>query len=272
MIGNAYIFVIYAPEEPETPTGSTIECNNNEGTSYTTEEVTGAISYIWNITPSNAGTITGETLIASVDWNEEFSGTANVSVAAVNACFTGPASDNLGVTVNEAPQPAISGDQDVCDWEPGLVYSTPAVEGNTYTWEVYNGHITAGDGTNEVTVTWHDPGTGWAKVTEANDNCTVTTANFDIFIDDCVGIGEDGIISFSLYPNPAKDELQVRFGGQASDYRIVILNQLGQVVYDKMTGGEQKMIINTSEFASGIYALRVYGENELTEKKFIKID
>jgi PKD repeat protein len=272
MIGNAYIFVIYTPAEPATPTGPAVVCNNLSGVTYTTQQANGATSYAWLLTPSGAGTITGNTITATVDWDEEFSGTANISVAGVNSCFTGPVSDNRTVTVNAAPQPFISGDQDVCDWEVGLVYLTTAVAGNTYAWEISGGTITSGAGTNEIIVTWGNPGAGFVKVTESNDNCTVATTNFDIFIDDCVGIGEGENATFSIYPNPVKDELSVNFAGKNTDNRLVIVNQLGQVICDQMTGGNQQVIINTSEYAIGVYAIRVYGENGVIEKKFIKID
>jgi hypothetical protein len=272
MIGNTYIYVITTPAKPATPSGPAVQCNNNENVTYTTQEVAGATSYTWSLTPSGAGTITGNTVTATVGWNEDFTGTASISVAAVNACFTGPVSNNLSVTVNAAPQPMISGSQDVCDWEQGLIYSSPAVEGNTYSWEVMNGHITDGAGTSEITVTWHDAGTGWVKLTESNDDCTVTTSGFTVAIDDCVGIGEGNEGSFSIYPNPVRDELMVRFAGQPADSRIVVVNQLGQRMFDQMSGGGQQIMINTAEYAKGVYALRVYGENGVTEKKFIKAE
>lgn len=272
MVGNSYIYVITTPAEPETPSGPTVQCNNLENVDYTTDDVTGATSYEWSLAPSEAGTITGDDITGTVNWSPDYSGAAQISVAAVNSCATGPASDNLSVTVYAAPEPAISGDQDVCDWEAGFIYSTPETEGNTYTWELYNAHITDGEGTNEVTVTWHNAGTGWIKVTEANANCSETTANFEIVINDCVGIGEGEGTSFSIFPNPVKDELQVRFAGKNTDNRLVIVNQLGQVILERMTGGSQQLIINTSEYAKGVYALRVYGENGVIEKKFIKID
>jgi PKD repeat protein len=272
MIGNTYIWVINAPAEPETPTGSTQECSTNTDVIYTTEDVTGATGYVWTLTPAEAGTISGDTEEASVNWSPDFSGTANIHVAAINACATGPASDNLTVTVYATPQPAVSGDQTVCDWEPGLIYNTPLAEGNTYTWEIMNGHITGGDGSNEITVTWHDPGTGWVKVTETNNDCVVTTENFEITIEDCVGLGEEEIKGFSLYPNPVKDELVIRFNGKNTDRNLVIMNQLGKVVFSEMLAGEEQVIINTSELASGIYYIRVTEQGNVTDKKFIKVD
>lgn len=269
-IGNCYIWVIYPPEEAAAPTGSTQECSTNTGVTYTTAGAEGATSYNWTITPSEAGSISGNDETASVDWNDTFDGVAYISVAGVNSCFTGSYSDNLAVTVNASPIPVVSGDPEVCDWEPGQLYTTALVDGNTYTWETYNGHITDGAGTNEVTVTWHNAGTGWIKVTETNGTCSVTTAEYTVNIQDCVGIGESSDGSFSIYPNPVKNELTIQFAEQNRNSRMIIVNQLGQVICDRMTGGDQQVNINTSEYSSGVYAIRIYGENGVVEKKFIK--
>jgi PKD repeat protein len=271
MVGNTYIFVISQPSKPSTPTGPNVQCSNYQNTTYTTTTTTGATSYAWSLVPSNAGTITGNTTTATVTWDADFSGVAQISVAGVNSCFTGPASNNLSVTVHEAPQPVISGDQDVCDWEPGQVYTTPMVEGNDYTWEISGGTITAGAGTNEIIVTWGNPGSGYVKVTETNEECTVTTLNFMVTIDECVGIGEEENSSFSIYPNPVSDELVISFAGKNNNSRMVIVNQLGQVVCDRMTGEEQQVIINTSGLAEGVYVLRILDEEQVTVKKFLKV-
>lgn len=271
-IGNCYIWVIYPPEEAAAPTGSTQECSTNTGTAYTTTGADGASSYNWTITPVEAGTVSGNDETVTIDWNDTFDGIAYISVAGVNSCFTGSYSDNLAVTVNASPVPVVSGDIDVCDWEAGHLYTTPSVEGNTYSWETYNGHITDGAGTNEVTVTWHDAGTGWIKVTETNGTCSVTTIQYTVNIADCVGIGESSDGSFSIYPNPVKDELMIQFAGQSRNSRMIVVNQLGQVICDRMTGGDQQVIINTSDYSIGVYAIRIFGENGVVEKKFIKVD
>jgi hypothetical protein len=273
MVGNAYIFMIHQPVKAGTPAGPTQECNNNNNVTYTTSGAANATSYNWTITPSNAGTITGNTTTANVDWDNEFSGMAFIGVTGVNSCFSGPASDNLNVSVNTAPQPAISGDPDVCDGDVGVLYSTVENSDNTYTWEVSGGTVAGGGGTHEISVNWGNPGSGFVKVTETNpQGCTVTTANFDIVIDECIGIGEGGRLSFSIYPNPVKDELIIRFADQAADSRVVIVNQLGQILYDQETNGSQQFVINTSSLARGIYALRIYGENGNSERKFVKVN
>jgi PKD repeat protein len=272
MIGNTYIYVIHTPAKAGTPAGSTQECNGNTNVVYTTSGATNATSYAWTLNPSDAGTITGNTTTAAVDWNNEFSGTAVISVTGVNSCFTGPSSDNLNVTVTAAPQPVISGDQTVCDQELGVLYSTADNSGNTYTWEVSGGTVASGAGTHEITVNWGNPGSGYVKVTETDATCATTTSNFDIFIDDCTGVGEDSNPSFSIYPNPVKDELVIRFAGKTTDNRLVVINQLGQVLTDLQTDGKQQFIVNTSSFARGVYVVRIFVDGNSSERKFVKVD
>jgi PKD repeat protein len=272
MIGNAYIFMIHQPVKAGTPTGSTQECNSNDNVTYTTSGAANATSYSWTLTPSGAGTITGTTTTAIVDWDNAFYGVANINVTGVNSCFTGPPSNNLSVTVNAAPQPAISGDQDVCDGDVGILYTTTENDGNTYTWEIAGGTIATGAGTHEISVNWGTPGAGYVKVTESNGTCATATENFDIVIDNCSGIGEGNGPAFSMFPNPVKDELIIRFAGQAANSRVVVMNQLGQVLYDHETNGSQQFMINTSTLAKGVYVLRIYGEKGNSERKFVKVD
>jgi PKD repeat protein len=272
MIGNAYVYMIHQPVKAGTPTGSTQECSNNDNVTYTTSGATNATAYSWTLTPSGAGTITGTTTIATVDWDNAFNGMAYISVTGVNSCFNGPPSDNLNVSVAASPQPAISGDQLVCDGDLGVLYSTTNVDGNAYTWEVSGGTVASGAGTNEISVNWGNPGTGYVKVTETNGACSNTTANYDIVIDNCSGIGEGNGPSFSIYPNPVKNELVIRFAGQAANNRVVVMNHLGQVLYNHETNGSQQFVINTSILAKGVYVLRIYGEKGNSERKFVKID
>ncbi len=197
---------------------------------------------------------------------------ASACQASIN-CFTGPPSDNFYVTVNDAPDPAVAGDQAVCKNDMGIVYSTEEIIEDTYNWEVSGGTIATGAGTHEVTVNWGNPGTGYVKVTEIDpEGCDVTTANFEVVIDNCEGIGDDNGTSFSIYPNPVKDELVIRFAGQLEDNRVVVVNQLGQVVFDHMTGGSKQYTINTSSLSQGVYMLRIYGTKGVSERKVIKVE
>ncbi len=73
------------------------------------------------------------------------------------------------VTVNPLPVPAITGPDPVCVSTAGSTstYSTANVAGHTYNWTVTGGTITAGQGTNLITVTWTTAGTQTVSVTES---------------------------------------------------------------------------------------------------------
>jgi hypothetical protein len=70
-----------------------------------------------------------------------------------------------------------------------------------------------------------------------------------------------------IYPNPAKSKLFVDSKNNLID-KIEIFNSLGQTVKTINTGFD---VITISDFASGIYLMKLYSEDRTVDKKFIKI-
>ena len=72
---------------PSMPIGpDTIDLNTIIFTEYTTTATIAASSYIWELTPASAGTISGIDTIGTVTWNPTYLGTATIKVKAVNTC------------------------------------------------------------------------------------------------------------------------------------------------------------------------------------------
>ena len=92
-------------------------------------------------------------------------------------------------------QPVIIGSQVVTNNQSGVIYSTPNIPGHTYLWTISGGSITAGAGTNQVTVTWGGVGTGTVSVQETNPlvPCS-TTVNKNISV-------QPLLISYFYYTN-----------------------------------------------------------------------
>lgn len=86
------------PATPTTPSGEDTSCSNIPR-SYTTTYTTGADTYIWTLSPSGAGSITGSTMTANVTWNSSFAGNASISVKAHNAIGDGASSGIFSVLV-----------------------------------------------------------------------------------------------------------------------------------------------------------------------------
>jgi secreted trypsin-like serine protease len=65
---------------PPSPSGSSIICQGTESSQYFIAPVAGATSYEWKVLPALAGTITGNSLNASILWNQSFTGPVNIIV------------------------------------------------------------------------------------------------------------------------------------------------------------------------------------------------
>lgn len=88
------------PVAPPTPQGPDfVDLYVVTTSEYTTEGLEGLTEYAWQLQPADAGTIEGATVKATVTWNPEYLGTAYVTVAALNECGEGDASEAFEVTV-----------------------------------------------------------------------------------------------------------------------------------------------------------------------------
>ena len=143
--------------------GAITACAPEAGVVYSTTNVAGH-TYSWNVSGGIITAGTGTNSI-TVTWNAPGAGSVDVTET-ITATGCSKAATQLGVTVNSIPAPTITGSAIACANETGSVYSTPNVVGNTYNWSVVGGTITAGTGTNSITVTWNAAGAGTVDVTE----------------------------------------------------------------------------------------------------------
>ncbi len=97
------------PVAPAMPAGpETVFINEIETSEYTVAETPEAVSYAWEISPAEAGTIMGETTTATATWNIDYQGEAFIAVSALNDCGTSERSESFvtmvdnNVGINEA--------------------------------------------------------------------------------------------------------------------------------------------------------------------------
>ena len=250
MVGNVWVHEIYPPVQASIPVGPAEVCNNDDDTEYISS-ASGADTYIWTITPEEAGTITGTGTEALVDWNEDYSGIVQITAQGENECGVGTISDILEVTSYDAPNPVISGETFVCKTQTE-VYTTPLNDNNTYTWGIAGGTIINGAGTNEITVTWDDPGTAFVNVTEENtDGCIGTTEDYTVTIDECIGIEENIISQFRIFPNPSSDNTNIQFFTiKELEVKVYVFDQIGNCVHHEViysNSGNNLLNIKTND-------------------------
>jgi len=102
-------------------------------------------------------------------------GIVTLSLSASNqSCAAATSSKTL--TIYTTPIPAVTGENLVCAQSAGVIYSTPANNGNTYQWTVTGGTIESGAGTNQITVNWGSGAEGTVYVSESTShNCLASS-------------------------------------------------------------------------------------------------
>ncbi len=276
MIGDAIITLESLPAIAETPEGAESICTE-ETSDYTVTEIDGAISYVWTINPEEAGTIEGETTEATVTWNADYEGIAEIAARGENECGAGPSGPSLEVMVYSEPAPSVSGDELVCQYDNG-VYTVAYSEYSNYTWTVDGGNIIEGEGTNEITVYWtaEQGSINSVDVTETKtDACEGVSETFEVTIDQCVGIQAISESEFSVYPNPASDKLSISLNNiPANKVEIVLMNSNGKRIFTSteiLIDGSYSIEKNISAIKAGVYILSLKTDNNITIYKKIII-
>ncbi len=192
---------LYFPPQPLKPTGDTLVCNPLQ-TDYFTKSVYTATGYNWQIRPTNAGTITGSDTAISINWNPAFSGQAEIFVNAVNLNGDSDFSDSLDIYVHRVAKPNLGSDTLLkashCltlvgdttglqnNWSNGATADIILVCGSSLT-SVYN----------PISLTISD-----------SSGCSASDTILIELLDD-TGINQITEDNFTLYPNPAKDQINI---------------------------------------------------------------
>jgi uncharacterized delta-60 repeat protein len=274
MLGVSTNYIIDPPAAASLPAGPAATCNNISST-FTGVLPANGFSLVWTLDPPAAGTISQPTLTtALVTWSPEFSGSAAVTVQGQNECGEGPSSPAHTIIVNPLPVPAVSGITSVCKTQE-ITYTTTSNTGSTYAWAVSGGTISSGQGSNQVTVVWGNPGTGTVSVTETSDEgCAGTSELINVAIDECTGISENQANALNIYPNPVTDQLTIAFNLETkSNATVIIYNHMGQVVYQSneiKAGNKQAVKVDVTQFIAGTYTIQLRSGNEIHNTIFIK--
>lgn len=174
------------PNAVATPPSQAI-CSNTS-TNIALSGATAGTTYSWTIGIVPVASVTGASagngdLISQVLLNPTTDpGIVTYTITpSANGCAGIPIT--VAETVNPLPIPVIAGPTPVCQNTTGNVYTTEAGMSN-YVWTVTGGTITAGAGSNNITVTWNTVGTGSVTVTYTDPNgCNpVTPTVFPVLV------------------------------------------------------------------------------------------
>jgi gliding motility-associated-like protein len=187
------ITVIYTPAP--VLTGADTTCHNKIYT-YSVTNVAGD-SYVWNVT--NGTIVTGQsTNTVDVLWGTAGSGTVSVTQTSPLGCDS---TLSATITILYTPTPVISGPDSTCH-NNIYTYSTSGISGDSYIWNVNNGTIVAGQGTNSVDILWGTAGTGTVSITQTSGlgcDSTVTDSIIILYTPAPVISGPDSTCQNKIY-------------------------------------------------------------------------
>ena len=83
---------------------------------------------------------------------------------------------------------------------------------------------------------------------------------------------ESGAIKAMIYPNPAKDKATLSLTGLAANAKIIVSDLQGRIIQtEDLQAGTETYELNTSNYASGVYYIRILcGNNSNTQKLIIE--
>ena len=173
------------------------------------------------------------------------------------------------IYINVTPrvaQPEISGDANLdVRLTPTTTYTITNDVFVTYVLEPEEAGTITGDYDDGKTIDieWSDTYKGEAILTASPiAECNSGPSSFAITVKNSTDVAEFGVKA-NLYPNPTNGNVTVQAEGMQ---RLMVLNELGQVVYDTETGTDTETL-NLSQFGTGIFMVRIYTENGIGVKR-----
>jgi hypothetical protein len=134
------------------------------------------------------------------------------------------------------------------------IYTYPASDINSFQWNVINGIIEEGQGTNEVTVYW---GIGFGSITLNGTNSEGCSgmADFEVFMLPS-DVGEVEHSGFSISPNPASCWIQINGINVETSKFLTIHDLNGRLIvrYDIKT---EKALLDVSQLDVGCYLVQL---------------
>ena len=231
------------PLKPSTPTGTTSLCENSVNTNYSSTGGLYANSYQWSIFPASAGTITGTSTTAIVDWTNTYTGTAKISLIGFNACGNSISSDSLIITINSlalkpgAPTGPISLSQN----SPNSNYTTTGgANASSYQWSI--SPLSAGTISSTTTIAavdWTNSYIGTVKISVKGINACGNSISSDS-------------ITVLITALPTADFLNTKDticpGGSDSLYIVLTGNSPWNLVYNNGVSNQNINNISTSPY------------------------
>lgn len=212
---------------------------------FTTADL--GLAYQWYFNGSPIGGATSTSYVASL------SGTYYVIAINENGCVS--FSDEVSVVICLA------------DYVPLLSYNNGSITIVNYLndseieWSV-NGSVVIGENESSIEVT--EFGDYSVQLT---DEFGCTYSSFVMGVN--LSIEENAILNWNLYPNPAKDMVTIQVNSDAVVNKVTLTDLTGRIVNTISWNEGSDLMLDVSDFPSGMYVVTVHGNNTQWTKRLI---
>ncbi len=235
-------------------TSSTTICEG-QNINFTNTSVD-ATSVSWSFPGGSPGSSTQNN--PSVIFNNP--GTYTVVLTATNT--NGTSTSSATITVNAAPNAQVSNVGTICQ---GSTATIAATGGSSFQWST-------GASGNSITVSPSATTTYTVTVTGAN-GCT-STAMSTVNVVNCSSLNDlSNSDALMLYPNPVTNYFTLQLPvAYDNDLTVEILTPFGQSIQSNTWFANQTtMIVNTDNFASGLYLVRISDGKQSVLKRIVVV-
>ena len=91
-----------------------------------------------------------------------------------------------------------------------------------------------------------------------------------ITVQNSLGLNEESISSFKMFPNPSNSMLKLKFPKHITSGNITVFDILGKELFTKNIESSNNLELNISNWNEGIYLIKVKSETISQTKQFIK--
>ena len=111
---------------------------------------------------------------------------------------------------------------------------------------------------------WVNDGSNGSSHGAIIDNISITLAASGL------ADAESGAIKAMIYPNPAKDKATLSLTGLTANAKIIVSDLQGRIIQtEDLQAGTETYELNTSNYASGVYYIRILCGNNVNTQKLI---
>jgi len=252
------------PLQPIEPSGPTPLCEGSPDTDYSTNVVPDATSYVWDLSPAEAGTISGNDTTGTVTWDAAFSGTATVIVQSVNDCGESTWSDPFDITVNIYPVVNLGNDTTITYIDTLLLDA--GNPGSAFLWST-------GDTTQTIKAYYTgNPTTNfWVEVTA--NSCTGSDEILVTFIDPVSIQVRNHTLQIRIIPNPNQGEFTLEITAEKPGIAsFQILDPTGRLIAEQeklYLNGRTTKKVSLPGLHEGMFFLKLQKDGNLFVKKFL---